>query len=181
MEVPRGAGALKFEDPRLALHMAAPPRRADAPERFRPFVSVPAKAGDLVLFESWLRHEVPPARFSGERISISFNYAWSAKARRQGSPLMRTSMRASDRSASVLLLALLAGVARRHWADCPLDLGRGTGWVVFSDHYMIAFRPEPMRIEVGEPFALLFNVCTKNGNPAELVAVEAQMPDRSAA
>jgi uncharacterized protein (TIGR02466 family) len=46
------------------------------------FVSLPAKAGDLVLFESWLRHEVPPARFSGERISISFNYGWTAKVRR---------------------------------------------------------------------------------------------------
>ena len=76
-----------------------------------------------------------------------------------------------------LLLALFAG-AGSALADCPLDLGRGTGWVVFSDHYMIAFRPEPMRIEVGEPFALLFNVCTKNGNPAELVAVEAQMPEQ---
>ena len=75
-----------------------------------------------------------------------------------------------------LLLAVLAGAAPA-MADCPLDLGRGTGWVVFSDHYMIAFRPEPMRIEVGEPFALLFNVCTKNSNPAELVAVDAQMPD----
>ena len=75
-----------------------------------------------------------------------------------------------------LLLAALAGAAPA-MADCPLDLGRGTGWVVFSDHYMIAFRPEPMRIEVGEPFALLFNVCTKNSNPAELVAVDAQMPD----
>jgi uncharacterized protein (TIGR02466 family) len=80
--VPRGAGALKFEDPRLSRHMAAPPRRADAPERFQSFVGLPAKEGDLVLFESWLRHEVPPARFTGERISISFNYAWSPKIRR---------------------------------------------------------------------------------------------------
>ena len=40
------------------------------------FVSVPARAGDVILFESWLRHEVPPARYAGERISISFNYAW---------------------------------------------------------------------------------------------------------
>lgn len=79
VEVPKGAGALKFEDPRLASYMAAPPRRADAPESFHSFVSLPARAGDLVLFESWLRHEVPPARFSGERISISFNYAWAAK------------------------------------------------------------------------------------------------------
>ena len=40
-----------------------------------------------------------------------------------------------------LLLAFLAGAAPA-LADCPLDLGRGTGWVVFSDHYMIAFRPD---------------------------------------
>ena len=74
------------------------------------------------------------------------------------------------------LITLLIAVPA--WADCPLDLGRGTGIVVFSSHYLIAFRPEPMRIEVGEPFALLFNVCTKNGNAAELVAVDAQMPEQ---
>lgn len=78
--VPTGAGALKFEDPRLSRHMAAPPRRSDAPENFRSFVSLPSRDGELILFESWLRHEVPPARFSGERISISFNYASLPKA-----------------------------------------------------------------------------------------------------
>jgi uncharacterized protein (TIGR02466 family) len=71
VQVPKGAGALKVEDPRLSKMMAAPPRQS--------FVSVPAKAGDVILFESWLRHEVPPARYAGERISISFNYAWSNK------------------------------------------------------------------------------------------------------
>jgi uncharacterized protein (TIGR02466 family) len=71
VQVPKGAGALKFEDPRLSKMMAAPPGRA--------FVSLPARAGDVILFESWLRHEVPPARYAGERISISFNYAWSRK------------------------------------------------------------------------------------------------------
>jgi uncharacterized protein (TIGR02466 family) len=80
--VPAGAGRLKFEDPRLGLHMAAPPRRADAPARLRSFVSLPARAGDLVLFESWLRHEVPAAQFDGERISISFNYGWSHRPAR---------------------------------------------------------------------------------------------------
>jgi uncharacterized protein (TIGR02466 family) len=68
--------------------MAAPPRRADAPRDQRPFVSVAARAGDVVLFESWLRHEVPPARYAGDRVSISFNYAWvmapPAKRRKQG-------------------------------------------------------------------------------------------------
>jgi hypothetical protein len=67
--------------------------------------------------------------------------------------------------------------ANAAWADCPLDLGRGAGLVIFSDHYMIAFRPDPLRIEVGEPFALLFNVCTKSGSAGELVAVDAQMPE----
>jgi uncharacterized protein (TIGR02466 family) len=79
--VPRGAAALKFEDPRHSRQMAAPPRRADAPQRFRSFVSVRAAAGDLILFESWLRHEVPAARFAGERVSISFNYGWEKKRR----------------------------------------------------------------------------------------------------
>jgi hypothetical protein len=34
-----------------------------------------------------------------------------------------------------------------------------------------------MRIDVGQPFALLLNVCTRKGNPAELVAVEAEMEE----
>ena len=77
-----------------------------------------------------------------------------------------------------LIVALLAlGVAWPAWADCPLDLGRGTGVAIFSSHYLVAFRPEPMRIEVGEPFSLLFNVCTKSDKPAELVAIDAQMPE----
>jgi len=80
--VPRGAAALKFEDPRLSRLMAAPPRRTDAPPALRAHVSVPAKAGDLLLFESWLRHEVPPALYDGERISISFNYGWSPAGKR---------------------------------------------------------------------------------------------------
>ncbi|MBS0550050.1 MAG: hypothetical protein JSR24_20030 [Proteobacteria bacterium] len=76
--VPRGAGALKVEDPRLSRHMAAPPRRGDAPEAFRAHVSIATHAGDVLLFESWLRHEVPPADYTGERISVSFNYGWSS-------------------------------------------------------------------------------------------------------
>ncbi|MBI3199059.1 MAG: FixH family protein [Rhodospirillales bacterium] len=77
-----------------------------------------------------------------------------------------------------ILAALFALLfANAAWADCPLDLGKGTGWVVFSDHYMIAFRPEPMRIEVGQPFSLLFNVCTKSNSPAELLMVDATMPE----
>jgi hypothetical protein len=76
------------------------------------------------------------------------------------------------------LAALFAFLfANAAWADCPLDLGRGAGLVIFSDHYLVAFRPEPLRIEVGQPFSLLFNVCAKSNTPGELLAVDAQMPD----
>lgn len=54
--------------------MAAPPRRAGA--QAQPWVTLPAHAGRVILFESWLRHEVPPGEIDGERVSISVNYAW---------------------------------------------------------------------------------------------------------
>jgi uncharacterized protein (TIGR02466 family) len=73
--VPKGAGALKLEDPRLPMMMAAPPRREDAPEALRTFVYRRPAAGELFLWESWLRHEVTPGSGKGERISISFNYS----------------------------------------------------------------------------------------------------------
>ena len=74
--VPPGAGALKLEDPRLPLMMAAPPRRADAAETAKSFVYLTPQAGSVLMWESWLRHEVTPNRGKGERISISFNYGW---------------------------------------------------------------------------------------------------------
>ncbi len=80
--VPRGAGVLKFEDPRLSRLMAAPPRRGTAPPGLRAHVSMPARSGEVILFESWLRHEVPPARYAGERISVSFNYGLTERSRR---------------------------------------------------------------------------------------------------
>ncbi|HEX4738766.1 MAG TPA: TIGR02466 family protein [Allosphingosinicella sp.] len=72
--IPTGSGALKLEDPRLPMMMAAPPRRPDAPEDLRTFVYAEPKPGTLYLWESWLRHEVVPGTGRGERISISFNY-----------------------------------------------------------------------------------------------------------
>jgi uncharacterized protein (TIGR02466 family) len=75
VEVPKGSGAIRFEDPRLPLMMAAPTRLADAPEELRPFVSVEPRPGLLLLWESWLRHEVLPGTGRGERLSVSFNFA----------------------------------------------------------------------------------------------------------
>jgi uncharacterized protein (TIGR02466 family) len=72
--VPPGSGPLKLEDPRLPMMMAAPPRLGDAPEPLKTFVYVEPAPSKLLLWESWLRHEVMPGTGKGERISISFNF-----------------------------------------------------------------------------------------------------------
>lgn len=76
VQTPRGVPGLKFEDPRLDRFMAAPPRVADCSVENQSWVVMPAAAGSLLLFESWLRHEVVPNPVAQERISISFNYSW---------------------------------------------------------------------------------------------------------
>jgi uncharacterized protein (TIGR02466 family) len=76
VHAPKGSPGIKFEDPRLDRFMAAPPRRETASRHARPWVTFPAQAGHLVLFESWLRHEVVPNAVNAERISVSFNYNW---------------------------------------------------------------------------------------------------------
>lgn len=65
--VPPRSGALKLEDPRLPMLMAAPAR----PDTF---VYAEPQAGSVFLWESWLRHEVMPNAAKDDRISISFNY-----------------------------------------------------------------------------------------------------------
>jgi uncharacterized protein (TIGR02466 family) len=74
--VPPGAGALRLEDPRLPMMMAAPTRLADAPEESRSFVTLAPATGTMFIWESWLRHEVLPNRAKTARVSLSFNYAW---------------------------------------------------------------------------------------------------------
>lgn len=75
--MPDGASALKLEDPRSARMMAAPARRKDAPRELQSFIYVAPKVGEVLLWESWLRHEVPMNLAEDDRISVSFNYRWA--------------------------------------------------------------------------------------------------------
>jgi len=75
--MPQGASALKLEDPRSGRMMAAPPRQKDAREELQTFIHVKPDVGDVLLWESWLRHEVPMNMSEEDRISVSFNYAWA--------------------------------------------------------------------------------------------------------
>ena len=77
LAVPEGAGAIRFEDPRLPLMMHAPHRRPDLPESQRAFFTVAPRPGVLLLWESWLRHEVLPNAARTPRISVSFNHDWT--------------------------------------------------------------------------------------------------------
>ncbi|MEM9395271.1 MAG: 2OG-Fe(II) oxygenase family protein [Pseudomonadota bacterium] len=74
--MPEGTSALKLEDPRSARMMAAPARKKDAREELKTFIYAKPAVGDVLLWESWLRHEVPMNMAEDERISVSFNYAW---------------------------------------------------------------------------------------------------------
>ncbi|KAK0341717.1 hypothetical protein LTR94_025257, partial [Friedmanniomyces endolithicus] len=75
VDVPDRASSLKLEDPRLPFMMARPGVMETAPEAERPFVYLQPAAGTLLMWESWLRHEVPLNQAKSDRISISFNYA----------------------------------------------------------------------------------------------------------
>ena len=74
--MPAETSAIKFEDPRSAMMMAAPTRLEDAREEMRQFIYVQPAVGDVLLWESWLRHEVPMNMAEDDRISVSFNYGW---------------------------------------------------------------------------------------------------------
>jgi uncharacterized protein (TIGR02466 family) len=76
VRTPMGASALKLEDPRLPLMMAAPPRLEDAPDAEQTFVYLEPSAGDVLMWESFVRHEVPPNMAKRARVSVSFNYRW---------------------------------------------------------------------------------------------------------
>ncbi len=74
--MPEGASAIKFEDPRHPMMMAAPGRTENAPRPLQPFIYIQPEPGEVLLWESWLRHEVPLNDADDERISVSFNYRW---------------------------------------------------------------------------------------------------------
>ncbi len=75
VSIPDGAARLKLEDPRLSRMMAAPQLRDDVPEDRQRFVYLTPEAGQAIMWESWLRHEVPANMGEEPRVSISFNYA----------------------------------------------------------------------------------------------------------
>ena len=77
VSIPKEAGEIRFEDPRLQFMMSAPPRKKDARPELKTFHSHHPVAGEVLLWESWLRHEVRQNGAKANRVSISFNNKWS--------------------------------------------------------------------------------------------------------
>ena len=76
VQTPKNCSAIKFEDPRLENFMASPARKPNAKSINQRHIQMQPQEGHLILFESWMRHEVPANDAKEERISISFNYGW---------------------------------------------------------------------------------------------------------
>lgn len=76
VRVPKDSGSFKIEDPRITGFMGSPPRKSGARAENRRYLDIKCKPGEAILFESWLKHEVPANRSSEERVSVSFNYDW---------------------------------------------------------------------------------------------------------
>lgn len=75
--MPDGASSLRLEDPRHAMMMASPARKTDARREMQNFIYMAPEAGDVMLWESWLRHEVMMNQSEFDRVSVSFNYKWA--------------------------------------------------------------------------------------------------------
>lgn len=76
IQTPPGASAIRFEDPRLDAFMARPLATALRGQKSPYHYTHNPVPGEIVLFESWIRHEVVTHQNETPRISISFNYDW---------------------------------------------------------------------------------------------------------
>ncbi len=76
VSVPKNSSCLKLEDPRMSNFMNTPSLKENIPIHQKRHVEVYPEEGDIILFESWLKHEVPLNKSKKNRISVSFNYGW---------------------------------------------------------------------------------------------------------
>lgn len=79
VQVPKGSSGIQFEDPKHPHMMACPPKKKSTPLSELPHFLHKPVAGEVVLFESWMKHQVPPNPAKTERISLSFNLDWKTR------------------------------------------------------------------------------------------------------
>lgn len=75
VNLPKNTAPIRFEDPRMMFFMNSPLKKEKAKLENQIYVSPKILEGELILFESWLRHEVLLCKGKEKRISLSFNYS----------------------------------------------------------------------------------------------------------
>jgi uncharacterized protein (TIGR02466 family) len=73
LQVPPDSGPLVFWDPRPQNEVLLPPKKPEESIHISNRVSWAPKPNDLILFPSWLSHEVEKNNSTQERIVLSFN------------------------------------------------------------------------------------------------------------
>ena len=81
----KGADTISFDDPRPQTNVIAPLVSQTTDENAGQ-IHVTTRDGMLVLFPSWLQHQVPPNRSDAARISIAFNIMFSRFGETMASP-----------------------------------------------------------------------------------------------
>lgn len=80
LNAPKGEGGFfKIEDPRIMSFMGSAPRKPHSKKDHARYIKILPKDRDLILFESFLKHEVTPYYGNYPRISVSFNYDWKSR------------------------------------------------------------------------------------------------------
>jgi uncharacterized protein (TIGR02466 family) len=72
LEIPKDSAPIVFTDPRPFREIIALPKLGDVPTNWENVIFKPEN-GLLLLWESWLAHEVPKTRNEGKRTTIVFN------------------------------------------------------------------------------------------------------------
>lgn len=83
-----GADRISFDDPRPQTNIISP-QVVEPTDENAGQIHVNVKEGMLILFPSWLQHQVPPNQSDEMRISIAFNIMFSLFAERMGKPKWR--------------------------------------------------------------------------------------------
>ena len=73
LQVPKDSGSLIFHDPRPQSEVLSPPKKQGENLHTAHRVTWEPKQNDLLVFPSWLQHEVEINNSQEERIVISFN------------------------------------------------------------------------------------------------------------
>lgn len=88
VKAPLKANQIVFNDPRYQAHVIWP-RTKERTKYTGNVLYAEAKSGRLVLFPSWLQHEVPMNKSNEERISIAFNMMFTEYGEQMAVPMWK--------------------------------------------------------------------------------------------